>query len=185
MKNTIENRKNIFYTTMLLLTLIITIIGTVYAFVMLMDSQEEDSSTIYTGTLQIDYETGRKIECRLMPIYTPASMDDPDAYLNTFNITSTGTLNSVVNISMVISNNEFSDDSLRYALYNTNKELLQTGKINGTDTIILGENILIKTQETATYTLQIWLEENNEEQNEEMSKTFLATIEVDGTQEKE
>jgi len=112
-------------------------------------------------------------------------VDDPDAYLNTFNVTSSGTLNTIVTISMVIANNEFADDSIRYALYNTNEEMIQTGKINGTDTIILAENLLIKTGETATYTLQIWLEENNEEQNSEMSKTFLATIEVDGTQEKE
>ena len=102
MNYTNENRKKIFYTAMLILTLIITIIGTVYAFVLLMDSQKEGNSAIYTGTLEIDYITGNKIECKLMPIYTPNSINDPDAYINKFSIKSKGNLNALVNIYIKI-----------------------------------------------------------------------------------
>lgn len=185
MNNTTENRKNIFYTAMLILTLIITVIGTVYALSILVKSQEEGSSIVYTGTLAIDYETGREVNCNLMPIYTPASVDQEGAYTNTFNISSTGTLNSVVDVELEINNNEFPDGYIKYAVYNVNNELLKTGDINGTNSIILAKNVLIKTGETATYTLQIWLEEINEDQTEYMRKNVNGQINVDAIQEKE
>jgi len=183
MNNTTENKKNIFYTAMLILTLIITIIGTVYALAILMRSQEEGSSAVYTGTLSIEYTTGRVVNCNLMPIYTPATVDDEKAYTNTFSITSTGTLNSVVNISLDINYNEFPDGYIRYALYNAQKELLQIGNLNGTEKNILAQNVLIPTNETATYTLQIWLEEINEDQTEYMQKNIVGTLNVDAIQE--
>jgi len=55
MNNTSENKKNIFYITMLIITLLIVIIGVVYALTILVSSRDEGSSAIYTGTLVIDY----------------------------------------------------------------------------------------------------------------------------------
>ena len=185
MNNTTKDRKNIFYTAMLIMTLLITIIGVVYAFTLLMDSQEEGSTSIYTGTLTINYITGRKIECKLMPIYTPIDKNDPDAYINNFSIKNSGTLNAVMTIYLKINENEFADDSIKYNLYNSNDEVISTGRIVGTGDIVLANNILLNVDEVADYTLQIWLEENNENQNEEMRKTLLGTIEVDSIQEKE
>jgi len=183
MNNATENKKNIFYTAMLILTLIITVIGTVYALSILVKSQEEGSSAVYTGTLSIDYITGREVNCSLMPIYTPSSVDHERAYTNTFSITSTGTLNSVVEIELAINNNEFPDGYIKYALYNSNNEMLKTGDINGTNTISLAKNVLIKTDEIATYTLQIWLEEINEDQTEYMRKNVNGKINVNAIQE--
>lgn len=183
MNNTTESKKNIFYTAMLVLTLIITIIGTVYALSILMKSQEEGSSAVYTGTLSIDYITGREVNCSLMPIYTPPNVDYPGAYTNTFSISSTGTLNSVVEIDLDINYNEFPNGYIKYALYNADKEVLTYGDINGTNTINLAKNVLIKTGETATYTLQIWLEEINEDQTEYMRKNVTGKINVDAIQE--
>ena len=183
MNNTTENKKNIFYSAMLVLTLIITIIGVVYALGILVKSQKEGSSIIYTGTLSIDYITGREVNCSLMPIYTPASVDAEGAYTNTFSITSTGTLNSVVDIELEINHNEFPDGYIKYALYNSNNELLKVGNINGTNKVSLAQNVLIETTETATYTLQIWLEELNEDQTEYMKKTLTGKINVDAIQE--
>jgi len=183
MNNPTENKKNIFYTAMLILTLIITVIGTVYALGILMKSQEEGSSAIYTGTLSIDYQTGRVVDCNLMPIYTPTTVDDEGTYLNTFSITSTGSLNSVVDIELDINQNEFPEGYIKYALYNVNKELLTYGDIDGTDTIVLAEKVLIETGQTATYILQIWLEELNEDQSKYMRKNLTGTINVDAIQE--
>lgn len=183
MNETPENKKNIFYTAMLVLTLIITLIGTVYALGILMKSQEEGSSAIYTGTLAIDYITGREVNCSLMPMYTPADVDAFGAYTNTFSITSSGTLNSIVKIDLEINRNEFPNEYIRYALYNENKEIISHGNINGTSTITLAKNVLIKTTETATYTLQIWLEETGEDQTAYMKKHVTGKINVDAIQE--
>jgi hypothetical protein len=168
---------------MLILTLIVTIIGTVYALSMLMKSQVEGSSAVYTGTLSINYTDGRVVNCSLMPIYTPPSVDYDGAYTNTFSITSTGTLNSVVEIKLDINLNEFPDGYIKYALYNSNKELLKTGNINGENTVSLAQNVVIPTEATATYTLQIWLEETNEDQTAYMNKSLMGTINVDAVQE--
>lgn len=183
MNDTPDNKKNIFYTAMLILTLIITIIGTVYALRILMKSQEEGSSAVYTGTLAVDYITGREIYCSLMPIYTPADVDTFGAYTNTFSIASTGTLNSVVDISLEINQNDFPEGYIKYALYNEDKEMISHGDINGTLITPLKENVLIKTGETATYTLQIWLEELNEDQTEYMRKNIAGKINVNAIQE--
>ena len=120
--NTTETKKNIFYTAMLILTLIITVIGTVYALGTFIKSQEEGSSAVYTGTLSIDYQTGREIYCSLMPIYTPDSISTFGAYTNTFSVTSNGTLNSVVTISLEINKNELL--KLKELVKNENKTLI-------------------------------------------------------------
>ena len=117
-----------------------------------------------------------------MPIYTPTSVDHERAYTNTFSVTSTGTLNSVVEIELDINRNEFPDGYIKYALYNVNNEMLKTGNINGTDTVLLAKNVLIKSGETATYTLQIWLEEINDDQTEYMKKNVNGKINVNAIQ---
>ena len=183
--NTTQNRKNIFYTAMLILTLIITIIGTVYAFTMLMDTQKEGRSTIYTGTLSIDYITGSKIECSLVPIYTPASVHDENAYTNTFVLRNTGSLNATVNIFLEISLNEFSSGALKFALYDSNEKIINTGNISDSQILMLSEDILLNAGEENEYTLQIWLDETNKYQNKEMKKKFLASINFDSVQEKD
>jgi hypothetical protein len=185
MNSTTETKKNIFYTAMLVLTLIITIIGTVYALGILVKSQEEGTQAVYTGTLSIDYEKGREVYCSLMPIYTPEDVDTFGAYTNTFSITSDGILNSVVTIDLEINKNEFPNGYIKYALYNEQKEMLSHGNLNGTNTVNLAKNVIIKTGETATYTLQIWLEELNEDQTEYMKKYIIGKINVNAVQEKE
>lgn len=183
--NTTETKKNIFYTAMLILTLIITVIGTVYALGTFIKSQEEGSSAVYTGTLSIDYQTGREIYCSLMPIYTPDSISTFGAYTNTFSVTSNGTLNSVVTINLEINKNEFPDNYIGYALYNKDETRIDGGYLNGETTTTLVEDVVIKSGETATYTLQIWLEEIGENQTDYMKKYITGKINVDAIQEKE
>lgn len=183
MNSTNENKKNIFYTAMLILTLIITVVGTVYALGILVQSAEEGSSIVYSGTLSIDYVTGREVYCSLMPMYTPTDVDAFGAYTNTFSLTSTGTLNSIVTVELEINQNEFPEGYIKYALYNEDKEMLLYGDLNGTTTTTLLQNVLIETGVTATYTLQIWLEELNEDQTEYMKKNITGKINVDAIQE--
>ena len=184
MNNTSENKKNIFYITMLIITLLIVIIGVVYALTILVSSRDEGSSAIYTGTLVIDYEAGNKVECKLVPIYTPSSLNDPNAYTNTFSISSTGTLNSLVDIKLKVNENEFTRDWVKYALYHEDGELIQRGSIIGLNDVNLATGETINSGEKETYVLQIWLEENSENQNSEMRKNLSATIEVNATQSK-
>ena len=63
--------------------------------------------------------------------------------------------------------------------------MLSHGNLDGTNKVNLAKNVLIKIGETATYTLQIWLEELNEDQTEYMKKYITGKINVDAIQEKE
>ena len=51
-------KKNLFYTIVLILTLIVMIVGATLAYYKLVASQKEDSTVLYTGTLQIQYLDG-------------------------------------------------------------------------------------------------------------------------------
>ena len=183
MNHTTENKKNIFYITLLILTLIITLIGTVYALGILARSQDEGSSAVYTGTLTVEYLTGRYIHCTLMPMYAPESLDTKGTYITSFKVKSTGTLNAVVDIELEINHNEFPAGYIKYALYNSEKILLKSGGLNGENKTTLLSNVLVRTQETATYTIQIWLEETGEIQNDYMQKTLTGKLNVYATQE--
>ena len=63
--------------------------------------------------------------------------------------------------------------------------MLSHGNLDGTNKVNLAKNVLIKTGETATYTLQIWLEELNEDQTKYMKKYITGKINVDAIQERE
>ena len=180
-----NEKKRLFYMVVLILTLITMIIGATLAYLKLVGSQKEEGTVLYTGTLRINYIDGRYIEDpELIPMSNVNFSTYENVYRNNFSITSTGTLDQTIAISMEITDNEFSDNVLKYLLYSENGNQLATGSIPKSGEINLVNNIFLAHGDTAKYTLIIWWASTDYNQNGEMGSTITGRINADAKQVK-
>ena len=181
--NNTANKKDIFYIIVLILTFITVIVGATFALYTFIFSQKEGSSAVYTGTLSIEYLSGEIISFNLLyPTEKPNIDTEKNIYKNNFKVTNTGSLDSLINIAIEIRKNEFSNKTLRYSLYDGEGVEVAEGYVEGISTSPIASNINLKSNETANYTLLIWIAENGEDQNQEMKKTLTGLIKVDAAQ---
>lgn len=180
-----KEKKNLFYIIVLLLTLVIMIIGATLAYFSLVASQKEEGTVLYTGTLQINYIDGIYLKDPILyPIKNVNYNTYNNVYRNSFSVSSTGTLDQTIAVDLVITKNEFTANSLKYALYNSKGRELTTGYINQEGKINIIDNTFLSHGETAKYTLIIWLEDNNQNQNEFMGATVSGRFDVHAIQAK-
>ena len=99
----------------------------------------------------------------LYPIPEPGFYDTKNLYRNSFSVSSNGTLEQNVQISFDISLNQFSEDSIKYALYYANGRKISTGYLNQGEPVLV-DNLYFKENETKDFVLMIWLEEKPYEQ---------------------
>lgn len=178
-----KNKKDIFYIVVLILTFIAVLVGAAFAAYYYLHSQEEGSSAVYTGTLQIEYLSGDIINCNLLyPALDPTYEETENVYKNNFKVTNTGSLDSTIDINAIINDNEFSDETLKYKLFNGEGDEIEQGSILGTGEQVLTSNIELASNEVENFTLIIWLKETGENQNEEMKKTLSGTLEIKANQ---
>lgn len=190
--NNTANKKDIFYIVVLILTFITVVVGATFAIYTHILSQEEGTSAVYTGTLSIEYLSGEIINVnKLYPREEPTIETTKNVYKNNFKVTNTGSLDSRIEIRLVIDNNNFGENSLpgeapplKYSLYNS-EEKIKTGWINkeGIKLETLADNIELTNNTTEEYTLLIWIDDNGENQNHEMDKKLEGRIEVKAMQE--
>lgn len=178
-----ENKKDLFYIVVLILTFVAVIVGAAFAIYYFLHSQEEGSSAVYTGTLQIEYLSGDIINCHLLyPTIDPQYEETQNIYKNNFKVTNTGSLNSIITINTIINSNEFSDETLSYKLFNKDGEEIEQGSLSGTGEKVLASNIDLPSNSIEDFTLIIWIKETGVNQNEEMKKTLSGTLEVKADQ---
>ena len=181
--NNTANKKDVFYIIVLILTFITVIVGATFALYTFIFSQKEGTSAVYTGTLSIEYLSGKIINFNLLyPTEKPTLETEENVYKNNFKVTNSGSLDSLIKITIDINQNEFSDETLRYSLYNDQSIEIAEGYIEGINTATLAENIILENNTTAEYTLLIWMAENGQNQNKEMKKTLTGLIRVDADQ---
>ena len=172
-------KKNLFYTIVLILTLITMIIGATLAFYQLMSSQKEEGTVLYSGTLQVEYLDGVYIK---NPDLYPTKHVDYNTYngvyRNNFAVISTGTLEGTMAIDVNITKNEFQENALKYAIYNSEGVQMDNGYVPKSGKFNLTSNIYIKSNSTVKYTLIIWLDNTNYNQNFEMGKTVSGRIDI-------
>lgn len=181
--NNTADKKDIFYIVVLILTFITVIVGAAFALYTFIFSQEEGTSAVYTGTLSIEYLSGEIINCNLLyPTEKPDINTEKNVYKNNFKVTNTGSLDSLLTIEIEINQNEFSNKTLKYSLYNKDENELSEGYIEGKNSSTIASNIALKNNETEEFTLVIWIEETGENQNEEMKKNLTGLIRVDAAQ---
>ena len=184
--NTTADKKNFFYITILILTLVAVIVGAAFAIYNFLHSQEEGSSTVYTGTLSIEYLSGNIINLHdIFPINDPKFETEENVYKNKFQVSNTGTLDGILTVNMEITKNQFSEGSLKYKLFNSEGELLTTGIVPRSGNVEIANSILLESEKSVEFTLIIWLEETGENQNQEMRKELVGLIKADANQKRD
>lgn len=177
------DRKDMFYIIILILTFITVIIGATFALYSLIFSQKEGTSAVYTGTLSIEYLSGDIINCNLLyPIKEPNIEDEKNVYKNNFRVKNTGSLDSLLEITIEINKNEFSNRTLMYSLYNSEQEEVATGYVEGKKTSTIASNVYLENNTSEEFTLLIWIQETGLNQNSEMRKNLTGLIKVDASQ---
>lgn len=178
-----KDKKDLFYIVVLILTFVAVIVGATFAIYSFLHKQKEGSSAVYTGTLSIEYLAGDIIKCNsLYPIINPTYTEENNVYKNNFKVTNSGSLDSLLTIKTIINQNEFSDKTLSYKIFTSDGEELENGTISGTGEKTLAENVTLPNNTTDEFTLMIWLKETGENQNVEMRKSLMGTIQVDANQ---
>lgn len=180
----INNKKNIFSIITLILTLLIFIAASTFAYFSMVASREEDSTKIYTGTVLINYYQGDIIKgVNIVPASNfidrePTIDVENNVYKNNFSVSNSGTLPVVLTIGIDITNNEFSNNILKYILFDSSGGKIASGSIpkNGIKEII--NNYYLKENSTGSYTLMIWLQDNGENQNIEQGRNFSGKLVV-------
>ena len=104
-------------------------------------------------------------------------------YRNSFSISSSGTLEQIIAIDFEVTKNDFTDNSLMYAIYTNTGIKLITGYLNQ-GTIRLIDNLYFSENETRDFVLLVWLADNYQDQNELQGRSMTGTIVVNSTQYK-
>ena len=182
----IENspsKKRIFYLIVLILTFITMIVSVALAYYSFVGSQKEEGTVLYTGTLKINYIDGVYIKDPILrPLNNIAYDTTEDVYRNNFQVTSTGTLNQTIDINLIITKNEFYQNELRYALYNSSGNRLATGYVPESGKVNLINNTFLASNSETTYSLLIWWQNNETQLKTEMGSAVSGRIEIDAKQ---
>ena len=174
-----NEKKKLFYMIILILTLITMIIGATLAYFSLIGSQKKDSTTLYTGTLQITYIDGTYIKNPDLYPLNNVTYDTYDkVYRNTFSVASSGTLDQTISIDLEVTTNEFSENALKYAVFNSSGTELDRGYVPKSGKVTLTNNIFLSYNGTATYTLIIWWDNSKYNQASEMGHIISGKINV-------
>jgi len=180
-----KSKNDMFYLILLILTMITMIVGITFTYFGLIASEKEDSTRVQTGTLSINYIDGKEIDTySLMPIKEPTLNTKYSVYKKKFAVSSDGTLDQTLDIYIKVTKNEFTNNALKFALYDGDNRKIATGSIpseKGSRVLMTSEKYL-KSNHTEDFTLLIWLQENNKNQDYEKEKTFIGGIDITATQ---
>ena len=177
-----KNKSDILYIIVLILTLITMVVGITFTYLSLIKSEEKDNTKIQTGTLSIKYIDGGSIDTySLVPMDEP-TLNTASVYRKEFAVTSDGTLDQTLDIYLKITKNEFSNNALKFAIYDSSKTKLATGYIPKEGKILMKSGIYLKNKESKNFTVLIWLQTNETNQNSEESKTFVGGFDITATQ---
>lgn len=186
--NSSANRKDFFYVIVLILTFITVVVGMTFAIYYWVHSQEEGSSAVYTGTLYIEYLSGDIInfDKSLYPTSRPNFDTVDNVYRNEFKVTNTGNLNGIMKINIYLISNTFSNDVVKYILFNSEGTELASGSLNGENVDMnIVSNLVLNANTTEEFVLVAWINETDKDQSYEMSKRLTGNILVDAVQVKE
>ncbi|MBQ8219523.1 MAG: hypothetical protein IJZ79_07210 [Bacilli bacterium] len=180
-----QQKKKIFYVIVLILTLICLLVSATIAYFHLVASQKENGTVLYTGTLDINYIDGVYIKDPLLyPMKTVNYNTYNDVYRNTFSVESKGTLDQNIKIDLIVARNDFEVNALKYVIFNENGNELSTGFVPKNGKVTLTENMYLASNDIAKYTLIIWLDDTDYNQNFETESIINGSISVHAVQVK-
>lgn len=180
-----KSKNDVFYLIVLLLTMITMIVGITFTYYGLIASEKEDSTRVQTGTLSINYIDGKTIDTyTLMPINEPNLNTEYSVYKKKFAVSSDGTLDQTLDIYIKVTENGFANNALKYTLYDSTNKKIATGSIPSESgaKVLMASDIYLKSNDTEEFTVLIWLQENNENQDYEKGKTFIGGFDITANQ---
>ena len=170
---------NILYLVVLVLALIIMVIGISFAVYSLSGKEKDDSTQIRTGTLSVNYTDGKTINVHdLFPITEPKLEDTLYVYKKNFTITNNGTLDETINIYIKITKNEFVSNHLMYSLYDSKGNKITSSSFSNEGNKLITSDVFLKSNESKSYTMLIWLNETFENQNNEQKCNFTGQFDI-------
>lgn len=183
MKNNSEAKINIFYVLILILSLVVITIGGTLTYYTLVGKEKDDSTEVRTGTLYINYVDGKTINATdLYPIDEPTIDSDSYVYRKEFSVESTGTLDQTLDIYVDVTKNEFIDGHLMYSLYDFDGNKISDGSLPTNGRHLLTSNVFLKSKESKSYVVLIWLKETFDNQNKEQDCHFTGEFDIEAKQ---
>ena len=180
-----KNKNDIFYLIVLVLTLITMAVGITFTFLSLETKDKEDSTKIKTGTLSISYVDGDAISgIGLIPRDEPTFNTDFAVYKKRFSIRSNGTLDQSLDIYLNVTKNDFKDGNLKYSLYNSENRKISTGSIPSSGNVLIAKDDYLKNNFTNNYTILIWLQNTDDNQEYEEDSIFVGGFDITANQVK-
>jgi len=178
-----EGKKRIFYMTVLILTLITMIIGATLAYFSLVASQKEEGTVLYTGKLEINYIDGVYVRNpELMPTKNPDYNTYKGVYRNSFAVASSGTLDQTITLEFEIATNQFRENEIKYAIYNDKGQKISNGSVPKEGKVTMASDMFLEATGTARYTMILWLDNTNYNQNDDMGKIINGRINIHSQQ---
>lgn len=179
-----SKRKNeIFYLIVLILTLITMVVGITFTYFSLIANEEEDSTKIQAGSLSINYIDGKTIDTfALLPIEEPTLDTKLSVYRKEFSISSDGSLDQVLDIYLTVTKNEFTNNALKFSIYNSSEVKLATGHIPSEGKILMKSGVYLENNKTEKFTVLIWLQNSDQEQKYEEGHIFVGGFDITATQ---
>ena len=206
--NSAANKKEFFYIVVLVLTFITVVFGATFAiYYASLKDYEKGKVAVYTGTFSIEYDRGGIIgngsKDFLKPTKEVPNLETVDnVYRNEFGVTSTGTLDGIIDVNIEIKKNDFPDNELMYALYDkeNEEEPIVSGslELDGKEEIKITEkakkeDLELVGGQTRNFILFIWWNETDRKQNpgdgvkpgvDVEPLIFLGTLRIDANQKK-
>ncbi len=181
MKRLIKDKQKLFLSVIAVLTLLVALLGTAFAYfsATVTGNEEASSVEVTTATMGISYINGNEI--KMEKLFPGVSSGE-----KTFTIASMGaTVNQPYTINWDIAEFNFQDKSdLVYSLSGTSDKggMLLAEKIDepmptSIGTTAIGDGSL-KPEDTHTYSLNVKFKETGSNQNSNQTKTFIGKISV-------
>mgnify|MGYP004469905641 CR=1 FL=1 len=180
-----KSKNDIFYLIVLVLTMITMIIGITFTYFSFIAKEKDDSTKVQTGSIAINYIDGIAINSNgLIPRKEPLLEESYAVYKKRFAVSSSGTLDQTLDIYIKVIKNEFLNNNLKFALYNSNGSKISSGSIptRDKDKVLLISGDILKTNSTNSYTVVMWLNDDGTNQNYEMSNSFVGGFSIDAQQ---
>ena len=178
-----SKKYNILYIVILILALIIMVIGVTFTYFTLSGKEEDDATQIRTGTLVVNYIDGKTIvPYNLFPIEEPSLNDELYVYKKNFSVANNGTLDQTLKIYIDVTSNEFVSNDLMYALYDENNKKISVKGIPKEGRVLIDADEYLKSGESKSYKVLVWLNETGQNQNNEQDCHFTGQFDIEAEQ---
>ncbi len=174
-----KNRREKFYVITFIFTFFTMVLSATFLYFGMINNKKISTNIAYSGSLSINYVDGNIVNPKLIPISEPTFDSTDYVYKNNFIITSSGTVTQSISMNLEVNTNEFVGNDLKYAIYDNETETkLSSGSIEGTGLLTIIERIDFPQVGRKDYSLFIWLQESDTNQNINMDKNLTATIKI-------